>query len=352
MATATKRKAKKSKSRTIKARKPLDPQEKLMRQMHRLGLQIARKKDDLLARETSVSQAESDLKSKRKDRNETEKELQQLHEELAGLAQGKFSERLDFSDSDDDKSAPNLTQRNTGTAAQAMKEGLDQVTADKLEAQFHAATLDDIGIAGAMKEKLEADGIRNGRDLQAWMQLHPPRKIVGIGESAREKINSQMATWYEKQGTNGQQQSPAANSTVAPIRIPSDFNLEPGEVEAACHPHLLVSEKSKLRVVLEKDGTGLKVTEKPMNGCYVVTPSPSEYGNDVYALRPLYAKAPGEPSPDDPFHCHVVLSADGRYVFEIGPWAEAILVRDGDADPPKADRDASDDAGDEAEDGK
>jgi hypothetical protein len=91
-----------------------------------------------------------------------------------------------------------------GTAAQAIKAGLDavaktsQAEADEDQQAFNKATLKEIGIKGTMLEKLEADGIRDGKALQEWMQATPPRKISGVGETAREKINDLMGGWYER----------------------------------------------------------------------------------------------------------------------------------------------------------
>jgi hypothetical protein len=94
-----------------------------------------------------------------------------------------------------------------GTGAQAIKAGLDavakttQAEADEDQRAFNKATLKEIGIKGTMLDKLEADGIRDGKALQEWMQATPPRKISGVGETAREKINDVMAGWYERRAT-------------------------------------------------------------------------------------------------------------------------------------------------------
>jgi hypothetical protein len=91
-----------------------------------------------------------------------------------------------------------------GTAAQAIKAGLDavaktsQAEADEDQQAFNKATLKEIGLKGTMLDKLEADGIRDGKALQEWMQTTPPRKISGVGETAREKINDLMGGWYER----------------------------------------------------------------------------------------------------------------------------------------------------------
>lgn len=71
----------------------------------------------------------------------------------------------------------------------------DATDADK--AAFDKATLEDLGVTPALREKLEAEGIRNGAELQKWFAEHPPRKIRGVGESARDKLNELMARWYE-----------------------------------------------------------------------------------------------------------------------------------------------------------
>jgi hypothetical protein len=94
-----------------------------------------------------------------------------------------------------------------GTGAQAIKAGLDavakttQAEADEDQRAFNKATLKEIGIKGTMLDKLEADGIRDGKALQEWMQATPSRKISGVGETAREKINDVMAGWYERRAT-------------------------------------------------------------------------------------------------------------------------------------------------------
>jgi hypothetical protein len=78
--------------------------------------------------------------------------------------------------------------------------GAPATTADEAEekAAFELATLKELNVPEGMAEKLEADGIKTGKELQAWFAEHPPRKIAGVGDSAREKLNDLMAAFYEK----------------------------------------------------------------------------------------------------------------------------------------------------------
>lgn len=97
----------------------------------------------------------------------------------------------------------------------------DIATRDK--AAFDAAGLSDIGIIGKQAEKLEADGVHNGADLQKWIGGHPPRKISGIGDNAIEKITELMAKFYENRRAERlkRQKSDAKKTEVAATEDPS-----------------------------------------------------------------------------------------------------------------------------------
>jgi hypothetical protein len=69
--------------------------------------------------------------------------------------------------------------------------------ADLLKAEFDAATIGQIGIDRSLSDKLEADGIRNGKDLRTWFNGVPRRKIAGIGWAKCDKIQEIMAKWWE-----------------------------------------------------------------------------------------------------------------------------------------------------------
>ncbi len=89
------------------------------------------------------------------------------------------------------KESPNLfNQPTTVSSAKATDEAADK-------AAFDVATLAGIGISASLAEKLEADGIKNGADLQKWFAQVPRRAIKGVGEGAIEKINEAMAAFYE-----------------------------------------------------------------------------------------------------------------------------------------------------------
>jgi hypothetical protein len=166
---------------------------KRLQQIGALAGQIEAKKQEISAQETVKAEAESDLKTEREKLNKLEREKGELQEELDTLALGRHSERLPF------------TEKSNGKPAK----GAD-VPAD-LQAAFNAATLADLGITGAMAEKLDADGIRCGAELQKWFAEVPPRKIPGIGESARDKINEKMADFFESR----KQLAAAPERTVA-----------------------------------------------------------------------------------------------------------------------------------------
>lgn len=91
----------------------------------------------------------------------------------------------------------NSSNAGAPTGSDDPKLGSDDENAAREQRAFNAASLSDIGIVGKQAETLEADGIRTGKDLQAWFAGHPQRKISGIGEKAVEKIGELMAKWYE-----------------------------------------------------------------------------------------------------------------------------------------------------------
>jgi hypothetical protein len=157
----------------------------------------SRRRNRRSPQETVKAEAESDLKTEREKLNKLEREKGELQEELDTLALGRHSERLPF------------TEKSNGKP-----KGAD-VPAD-LQAAFNAATLADFGIKGAMAEKLDADGIRCGAELQKWFAEVPPRKIPGIGESARDKINEKMADFFESR----KQLAAAPERTVAAAANP------------------------------------------------------------------------------------------------------------------------------------
>lgn len=87
-------------------------------------------------------------------------------------------------------------------------------TEDAQQAAFNAAPVKEIleGIPAAKIELLEADGIKTGKDLQAWIAKHPPQKISGIGEKMVEKITELMAQWFEKHPVAKAEAKPATES--------------------------------------------------------------------------------------------------------------------------------------------
>lgn len=84
----------------------------------------------------------------------------------------------------------------TAKAADISKTGPGDAEAKAHQDEFDASSLGQIGIKDSLKDKLEADGVRNGLTLRKWINEHPRRKIAGVGEGAIEKINGMMADWF------------------------------------------------------------------------------------------------------------------------------------------------------------
>lgn len=119
------------------------------------------------------------------------------------------------------------------TVAGAIKAGLDQAAADQDKAAFDAATLGQLGIKAKLKENLEADGIRTGKDLAAWFNAVPRKKIPGIGEDpdkgGLKKVVDAMEEFYlklaaKRDGKTGPKLKDGRNSLVGP---PADPQAEP-----------------------------------------------------------------------------------------------------------------------------
>lgn len=66
-------------------------------------------------------------------------------------------------------------------------------TDDKLQSDFDALTLGQIGVSGQLKDLLEADGIRDGKALRVWINDHTRRDISGIGKGKIDKLSELMA---------------------------------------------------------------------------------------------------------------------------------------------------------------
>lgn len=288
---------------------------KRLREMELLGAEIAEKKEEVAAQETKVAEAKSELESQRGTLNKLEKEKDELQDDLDKLATGGFSDRLPF------------PREGKAPAAESGPDAKPKAKADASEASeqavFDKATLAEIGVAGALAEKLAADGVRTGKDLQAFLQSHPPRKIAGVGEGNRDKLQELCAGWYERRA---KERKAAAKAAAPKVLKPKDVGAKPGAIEAACSPHLLVT------------GTDGPPTAKRVivhaGRAYVVTPPPAGMGDDVYALRvlvPEYADLPDPPQDGDAYHGLLVKEGRGDLseVLKVGPRSEMLLVRDG-----------------------
>jgi hypothetical protein len=185
--------------KTIKVKGVVDADAlKRLRGIEQLGQQIQARKAVRDKQETKVSEVKAKLDEERETFNQLKREVDDMQEDLDKLALGGFAERLPFGKSGRQKAGKSDDGESPTETAAAPSAPQGRAVEPDLQKRFDQAPLLELGITGAMLEKLESDGIRNGKDLQQWFGQYPRRAIKGIGESAVEKINEAMATFFEK----------------------------------------------------------------------------------------------------------------------------------------------------------
>jgi hypothetical protein len=182
---------------------------KRLKAIEKAGKMVRDQELAITKQETVCGNLKANLDDEKDTLSEMRRELKDFQEDLAKLSTGGFSERLAFN-AKPEKSGATATPVNTAPFPADWEQAA--------QAAFDGVSLKDIGITGALKDKLEADGIRNGKQLREFMQSHPPRLISGVGESARSKLNDTMMDWYTKyEKTNPR---PAVKAAGAVDKVP------------------------------------------------------------------------------------------------------------------------------------
>lgn len=135
------------------------------------------------------------------DRCQVQNTLDEHYQEMARVAAGQQPETL-FSEASM-RANQQPQQQTAASPAESTSPQPPKSAAKLTEMQqqdaFDAMTLADLGITGTLAEKLEANGIRNGKELRTWRQDDFRQKIPGIGQAALEKLDDKMQAWWMQQ---------------------------------------------------------------------------------------------------------------------------------------------------------
>lgn len=164
-----------------------------------LAEDIAEKESDLSAAETAVANATAARKKAMEHRNEVDKELKNLHKDLAKLALGGFSERLPFREAAAAKKGAALVQQPTETTSgPATVANPENVTNGKPAADsdaWRSLKLAEMGLADKRAlSALQAAGIETFGDAEDRLASNKP--IPNFGDGARQKYDDAKVTYF------------------------------------------------------------------------------------------------------------------------------------------------------------
>jgi hypothetical protein len=164
----------------------LDKQLKAANERHSQELRLEKM---IAAKDGEIVACEGDIAVKKNELKALEDSREKLVNELRGVIRGDGDTLFD----------------GVGTAAQAIRAGLDAAAASKQSdddaadlAAWNKATLSDIGIKGKLAENLEADGQKNGKALDKWLNQNPRPKIKGVGDTAIDKISDAKLAFFTR----------------------------------------------------------------------------------------------------------------------------------------------------------
>lgn len=142
----------------------------------------------IAAKDGEIVACEGEIVVKKNEMKALEDSREKLVNELRGVIRGDGDTLFD----------------GVGTAAQAIRAGLDAAAASKQSdddadlAARNKATLADIGIKGKLAENLEADGQKNGKAIDRWLNQNPRPKIKGVGDNAIDKIGDAKLAFFTR----------------------------------------------------------------------------------------------------------------------------------------------------------
>jgi hypothetical protein len=154
-----------------------------------------------------------------------------LHNELRQVVRGEGNLFADVNEPKKPAASGDVSNRGLpiiqpgATATPAATTADPKLLEQQEQDAFDAVKIEDLGVKGAALDKLQADGIRTGKDLRTWIQKHPRREIKGVGPSAIDKLGGQMADWYLKR----QQEREKAKAEAAPAAEASPVEPTAGE---------------------------------------------------------------------------------------------------------------------------
>lgn len=214
------------------------------------GKIVAALKKKVSAQEAVAQAAKSTLSDERETLSELNRELSERQEDLDRLSIGGFAEHLPFG-----KSQPKAKVKQESPTDSAVAKTPEASNED--QEAFNAAPVSEIlkGLGTSKLEKLESDGIKTGKDLQAWLAAYPPRTISGIGEQARGRIGDLCLSWYDaRKNGNGHAQPE--------LPMPQNQPTGPSKAEIKkAHKDLMAEMKKRMTGAGWKP-TGLKQTDQ------------------------------------------------------------------------------------------
>lgn len=187
----------------------------------------------------------------------------------------------------------------------------------------------------ALKEKSEVKTI--GELVDAITEAERLTELPGIGAKAGEEIEDALEKFWIANPKYCKPTPPAAPEAPAPapegkaqpIHTPDEIHAPAGAVEAASSP-LVTADAGKPIVVRDL----ININDVP----HVVTGVAPGQPSNIYELRPVYESVAEKHSTEGDALFGKAIEHGGKF-YEIGPVAEALLVRDGDAieaEKPKA----------------
>jgi hypothetical protein len=232
--TAKAKPAKEAKAKSPKVRKAANAAapkvnfEKKPDPMERLKL-FEKKSKEEKAIESQIGEVESrivtltnEIDAGKSEMKALRKQHVTLHNELRQVVRGEGNL---FADVNEPKATTSATIGDTTFSTTANLPADDPKLLEQQEQDaFDAVKIEDLGVKGAALDKLQADGIKTGKDLRKWMQAHPRREIKGVGPAAVEKLGDQMATWFEKRRQAREKAKAAVITTPATASPSSPLN--------------------------------------------------------------------------------------------------------------------------------
>jgi hypothetical protein len=208
----------KAKSKAKKKGKGIDPDVQKMMQLEstrkRLLATVIDARDKKESHTTRAASLAAERKEEMDSANKWEKVENEAIEDILKLDGGQFIDRLPFGSTDAPKS--DAGKAVTEVASQASPNLPSQAQREK---ELEGVKVSEFA-KGAVLEKLEAAGIRNGMELFKWLNDRFAAPIKGVGESAKSAVGDKLTEWWIAHPYENGKAAPAV-----PPKTPADKDV-------------------------------------------------------------------------------------------------------------------------------